>query len=76
MFNKGVTNMSSIYADSGYKFVVEFEKYFTKGTLNGLTVKDRVHFVTEEDAKRWTREVALLNRDGKYFNFKVKKAVA
>jgi uncharacterized Ntn-hydrolase superfamily protein len=55
---------------------VEFEKYFTKGTLNGLTVKDRVHFVTEEDAKRWTREVALLNRDGKYFNFKVKKAVA
>ena len=76
MSNQGVTDMSSIYADSGYKFVVEFEKYFTKGTLNGLTVKDRVHFVTEEDAKRWTREVALLNRDGKYFNFKVKKAVA
>jgi hypothetical protein len=73
MFNKGVMNMSSIYADSGYKFVVEFEKYFTKGTLNGLTVKDRVHFVTEDDAKRWTRDVSLLNRDGKYFNFQVKK---
>jgi hypothetical protein len=76
MFNKGVTNMSSIYADSGYKFVVEFEKYFTKGNLNGLTIKDRVYFVTEQDAKRWTRDVALLNRDGKYFNFEVKKAVA
>ena len=76
MFNKGVTNMSSIYADSGYKFVVEFEKYFTKGNLNGLTIKDRVYFVTEQDAKRWTRDVALLNRDGKYFNFEVKKAAA
>ena len=68
--------MSSIYADSGYKFVVEFEKYFTKGNLNGLTIKDRVYFVTEQDAKRWTRDVALLNRDGKYFNFEIKKAVA
>lgn len=64
--------MSSIYPGA-YSYVVEFEKYFTKGVLNGLSIKDRVHFVTEEDAKRWTRDVSLLNRDGKYFNFQVKK---
>jgi len=67
--------MSSIYPGA-YEFVVEFEKYFTKGNLNGLTVKDRLHFVTEEDAKRWTRDVQCLNHDGKFFNFEVKKAVA
>jgi hypothetical protein len=67
--------MSSIYPGA-YEFVVEFEKYFTKGNLNGLTVKDRLHFVTEEDAKRWTRDVQCLNRDGRFFNFEVKKAVA
>jgi hypothetical protein len=66
--------MSNVYPGA-YKYVVEFEKYFTKGVLNGLSVKDRLHFVTEEDAKRWTKDVEVLNRDGKYFNFKV-KAVA
>ena len=57
-----------------YKFVVEFEKSFLKGNLNGLTVKDRLHFVSEKDAKEWVDAVKKLNRDGKFHNFKVRAA--
>lgn len=57
-----------------YKFVVEFEKSFVKGNLNGLTIKDRIHFVSKKDAEEWVQAVSKLNRDGRYFNFKVKEA--
>lgn len=57
-----------------YNYVVEFEKLFNRGNLNGLTVKDRLHFVSEKDAKEWVDAVKRLNRDGKYFNFKVRAA--
>lgn len=56
-----------------YPYVVEFEKSFTKGNLNGLTIKDRLHFPTKSDANSWIEAVSKLNRDGKYFNFKVKE---
>lgn len=56
-----------------YPYVVEFEKYLTKGTLKGLTVKDRIHFPSKSDANSWVEAVSKLNRDGKYFNFKVKE---
>lgn len=64
----------SIYPGQ-YKYVVEFEKYFNQGNLKGLTIKDRLHFVSERDAKDWVKAVARLNRDGMFFNFEV-KAVA
>jgi hypothetical protein len=63
----------SIYPGS-YKYVVEFEKLLNKGRLNGLTVKDRLHFIDERDARDWVDAVAKLNRDGKFFNFKVRTA--
>jgi hypothetical protein len=63
----------SVYPGS-YKFVVEFEKTISKGTLSGLTIKDRLHFVDKRDAEEWINAVSKLNRDGKYFNFKVKEA--
>lgn len=63
----------SIYPAS-YKYVVEFEKFFTKGSLKSLTIKDRLHFASERDAKDWVDAVSKLNRDGKFFNFKVRSA--
>lgn len=63
----------SVYPGS-YKFVVEFEKAFTKGNLSGLTIKDRLHFADKREAEEWINAVSKLNRDGKYFNFKVKEA--
>ena len=76
MFNRGVTDMSSIYADSGYKFVVEFEKVLTKGVLNGLTIKDKVRFVTEKDARNWVYDVSKFDKGASYKHFKIMKAVA
>jgi len=63
----------SIYPGS-YKFVVEFDKAFSKGNLNGLTIKDRLHFVSKRDAEDWIKAVSKLNRDGKFSNFKVRAA--
>ena len=57
-----------------YKYVVEFEKFFAKGNLKSLTIKDRLHFPSERDAKDWIDAVSKLNRDGKFFNFKVRAA--
>lgn len=58
-----------------YKYVVEFEKLLTKGVLNGLTVKDRVHFASEKDAKAWVQDVQKLDRGARFISFNV-KAVA
>jgi len=57
-----------------YKYVVEFEKYFNKGNLKALTIKDRLHFISERDANDWVAAVSKLNRDGQFFNFNVKAA--
>lgn len=58
-----------------YKYVVEFEKLLAKGVLNGLTVKDRVHFATEKDAKAWVQDVQKIDRGSQFLSFSV-KAVA
>jgi hypothetical protein len=57
-----------------YKYIVEFDKTLTKGVCNGLTVTDKLHFVSEKDAKSWIEAVSKLNRDGKFHNFKVRAA--
>lgn len=66
----------SIYLSGSYKYVVEFEKILAKGVLNGLTVHDRLHFVTEKDAYSWVRDVQKFDKGAHYTNFEVKKAVA
>ena len=67
--------MSSIYSKAtGYDFVVEFEKLLTNGILNGLTINDRLHFISEKDAKRWVRDVQLFDKNARYINFNVKAA--
>ena len=58
-----------------YKFVVEYEKVLAKGILNGLTIKDRLHFVSKKDAVRWIRDVRNFDKGALYTDFKV-KAVA
>lgn len=57
-----------------YPIIVEFEKTLAKGVLNGLTVTDKIHFPSEKEAKSWIDAVSVLNRDGKYSNFKVRAA--
>jgi hypothetical protein len=67
--------MSSIYSKAtGYNFVVEFEKLLTNGILNGLTIKDRLHFISEKDAKRWVRDVQMFDQNARYINLEVKEA--
>jgi hypothetical protein len=62
----------SVYPGT-YKYVVEFDKSLTKGVLNGLTVRDRLHFASEKEARSWIQDIKLLSRDGKFSNFKVKE---
>jgi len=57
-----------------FPIVVEFEKTLAKGVLNGLTVTDKIHFPNEKDAKLWIDAVSKLNRDGKFYNFKLRAA--
>lgn len=64
----------SVYPGS-YKYVVEFEKQLAKGILNGLTVKDRIHFASKQDAYAWIRDVKKFDKGAFYINFNV-KAVA
>jgi hypothetical protein len=54
-------------------YVVEFEKVLASGVLNGLTIKDRIHFADETDAKEWVRDVKRFDRGAHYTNFNVKK---
>jgi hypothetical protein len=64
----------SIYDNSSYKYVVEFEKAFHRGNLEGLSVKDRLHFIDKEDAEKWIKAVANLDKDETFFNFKIVEA--
>jgi hypothetical protein len=70
-------HMATIYDERKnlYPYVVEFEKLLKKGVLNGLTVTDKVHFATEEDAKYWIEAVSKITRDGEFSKFKMRKAV-
>lgn len=56
-----------------YKFVVEFEKTLAKGVLNGLTVKDRIHFPSEKDARSWIKDLELIDKGSRFANFKIKE---
>lgn len=58
---------------SSYKYVVEFERVLAKGVLNGLTVRDRIHFTSEHDAKSWVQDVQKFDKNAHYINFEVKK---
>jgi hypothetical protein len=57
-----------------FGYVVEFDKLLNKGTLNGLTIKDRVHFATEKDALSWVRDVQSFDKDNVFTHFKIKGA--
>jgi len=61
----------SIYDNGFYKYAVEFEKAFHRGNLEGLTIKDRLHFSDRGDAERWIKAVAGLDKDETFFNFKI-----
>jgi hypothetical protein len=56
-----------------YNYVVEFEKLLTKGVLNGLTVKDRLHFMSEKDAKTWVKDVQNMDKGSKFVSFSIKQ---
>ena len=56
------------------RYVVEFDKLLNKGTLNGLTIKDRVHFATETDALAWIRDIQSFDKDNVFTHFKIKGA--
>lgn len=58
-----------------YRYVVEFDKLLTRGSINGLTVRDRLHFATEKEAKNWVDDIQKLDKDRQYKHFKIKGAV-
>jgi len=62
------------YYPGSYRYVVEFEKILAKGVLNGLTIKDRIHFADEKDARIWIRDVQKFDKNSQYINFEVKKS--
>lgn len=42
---------------SACPFVATFKKVHTSGTLEGMTTKDSLHFVSVESAQEWKRGV-------------------
>jgi hypothetical protein len=57
------------------RYVVEFEKLLNRGALNGLTIKDRLHFATEKDALAWIRDVQSFDKERVFKHFEIKGAV-
>jgi hypothetical protein len=58
-----------------YRYVVEFDKLLTRGSINGLTVRDRLHFATENEAKNWIDDIQKIDKNRQYKHFKIKGAV-
>lgn len=58
-----------------YRYVVEFDKILNKGSINGLTVKDRLHFATENEAKNWIDDIQKIDHNRQFKHFKIKGAV-
>jgi hypothetical protein len=65
--------MSSIYPNS-YRYVVEFEKLLKRGFLEGLTIKDKIHFISEKDAVKWVDDVQRFDKNAEYINFYIKES--
>lgn len=65
--------MDTIYHNS-YKYVVEFEKLLKRGFLEGLTIKDKIHFVSKKDALKWVDDVQRFDKNAEYINFDVKES--
>lgn len=58
-----------------YRYVVEFDKILNRGSINGLTVTDRLHFATEKEAKNWVDDIQKIDKNRQYKHFKIKGAV-
>lgn len=56
--------------ETNYPVKVTFDKQLKSGTLNGLTIQDKVHFVNEKDAVSWIEAVQKFSKDY-YTNFVV-----
>lgn len=52
------------YPASVYPVTLSFKKVFTSGILQGLTVSDSMHFVSEERAEAWLKGVAANYKRG------------
>jgi len=40
------------------KYTLFFSKYFNKGTLKGITIRDRISFHSKNSATRWFNTVS------------------
>jgi len=58
-----------------YRYVVEFDKLLNRGSINGLTVRDRLHFATENEAKIWVDDIQKIDKNRQFKHFKIKGAV-
>jgi hypothetical protein len=58
-----------------YRCVVEFDKLLNRGSLNGLTIRDRLHFPSEKEAKRWVSDIQKFDNNRQFKGFKIKGAV-
>jgi len=58
-----------------YRYVVEFDKLLNRGSINGLTVRDRLHFATENEAKIWVDYIQKIDKNRQFKHFKIKGAV-
>lgn len=58
-----------------YRYVVEFDKLLNRGSINGLTVRDRLHFATEKEAKNWIDDIQKIDKNRQFKHFKIKGAV-
>jgi hypothetical protein len=56
-----------------YPVVVQFDKLLKRGVLNGLTVTDKVRFISEKDAVSWIEAVKVFAKGCEYSNFKIEK---
>lgn len=58
-----------------YRYVVEFDKLLNRSSINGLTVRDRLHFATEKEAKNWVDDIQKIDNNRQFKHFKIKGAV-
>lgn len=57
--------------DSSLDYIVVCEKLLPCDNFTNLTVFDKIHFSSIQEAKNWIRDMKIIDNQNKYVDFKI-----
>lgn len=57
--------------DSSTDYIVICEKLLTCDSFTNLTIFDKFHFTSIQDAKNWIADMKIIDKQNKYVDFKI-----